>query len=291
MKRQILLLLLNLCLFYSCQETTRIKGESTNSTNFNDHSQAKGFIDNKSIKSTQVFRFKVNNTDVQQMGFLALQEDQSIGIRSVVINNDFVFLADPLHGNIKKINLKSGKIIAVSPKLDNENNLRTLAVFNNAIYVITDKENIKMMDFNFNKIDDLSVPNYKWVKDVFFQTENELVLFRPIEDVVQQADKSMKIKTLKIDVTKSIRIDSVILSYDEYTKSPYAKDNIRGKRYDYLNEDGRHYLLNEFGKFELKEELPTTYRYYDSKNLDFTSNKIVYYSVTPDEVILTVNNY
>lgn len=290
MKINFIILALHSFVLSSCQGTTKSDQVSTSDVKNNVEliTENKGF---KPIKSAQVFRYRINNADSKQFGFLSVQEDQSIGVRSVVLYGDFVFVSDPLHGNIKKIDLKDGKITSVSQQLDVNNSLRALTVFNNILYVLTDDANIFLLDFTLNKTEELFVPKYKWVKDVFKQTENELILFRPIEDVTQQADKSMKVKLVKIDRANTIKKDSLVWSYDEYNKSAYAATNIRGQQYNYLSEGGKHFVVNEYGKFELKEKLPSTHKYYDSKNIDFSVDKLVYYNVTPDEVILTVYEY
>lgn len=289
MKIDLIVLVVHLFFFASCQGKT--ENNHVNTSNVKHAVEPIETGDVKRIKSSQIFRYKVNNADYKQFGFLPVEEDQSIGVRSIIVSGNFIFVTDPFHGNIKKIDMKNGRVAAVSTQLDTGNNLRTITVFNNAIYVLTDNEKIFLLDFTLNKINELVIPKYRWVKDIFNQTENELVLFRPIEDVVQQADISMKIKMVKIDVTNAVKRDSLQLSYDEYNKSYYAVGNIRGKQYKYLNEEGKHFIVNEYGKFELKEKLPDTYKYYESKNIDFMVNSIVYFSVSRDEVVLTVNEY
>lgn len=273
----------------SCNEKKQSANESTKGVKHAVQSIGTGEI--KPIKSSQIFRYKVDNADDKHFGFLLEHEDQSIGVRGIVVYGNFIFVTDPFHGNVKKIDAKSGKVVAVSTQLDTDNRLREITVFNNVIYVITDNEKIFLLNLNLNKINELIIPEYKWVKDILNQSEKEIVLFRPIEDVFQQADKSMKIQIAKIDVANAVNRDSLLLNYDEYNRMHIASVNKRGRQYKYLNEEGKHLIVNEYGFFELKEKLPNTYKYYDSKNIDFMANSIIYFSVTIDDVILTVNEY
>lgn len=293
MKLKFIIFLIGSLIFQSCQ--TSIEKEHTNVSEQNlNNDERKGSEEIKAIKSVRIFKYKINNSNDNDFGFLSVLEDQSIGVRNIYLYKDFVFLSDPVHGNVKKINLSSGKICAVSPLLDKDNDLRNITVFNDFVYVLTDNEINFILDTGLNKIGNLLLPQYKGVKDVFKQTENELILYRPIEDVIQQNDKRMKISILKVDKTNSFQKDSLIWSYDEYNKSAYGSSSSsnRGKQYTvFNNKEGKRYFINEHGKFELREILPTTFKYYDSKNIDFTPNKIAYYNVTSSDVILTVNSY
>lgn len=277
----------------ACQQSTKTENNISGSNKSN-----KTFISEnkelKAIKLAQVFKYKYDNSNAKKFGFLYLSDEQSIGVKGVCLYNEYAYLTDPLHGNVKKVNLKNGEIVGASSRLNKNFNLTKLTVFNDLVYVLTDDEIIYILDLNLNNANNLLTPNYRWEKDFFKQTDEELSLYRPIDDVVQLKDKRMKIHILDIDKNNNISTDSIVWSFDKYNNSGYGSKlyNIRGKEYNFTKDDANAELLTiDFGKFELKKSLPTTFQYYESKNIDFTSNRIIFYEITKEELIINVYNY
>lgn len=245
--------------------------------------------DIKKIKNIRQFKFLVNNNDPLCFGFELVPDDQAIGVRNILLVENSAYLTDPYHGNIKKVNLLDGKVLISSILDSNYTSLRMLAYMNYKIYVFTDRVNTFIIDTSLKKTDEFLMSNYRWGKDVFYQKEDVIVLYRPIDDVTQLTDRRLKVSLLKLFDGNKLVKDSVF--FDNYKSFRDIEPNDRGVKYEEVTEGSFRYLVNAWGKYELKEQLPVTSKYYDSKNIDFTANRIVYYSVSPKEVIITIYEY
>jgi hypothetical protein len=273
---------------YSCQfeNTATANNQKLNNT------VTKTVENIKPLKSVKSYRFNIDNNNLNSFGFLLIEEDQSIGVRSIVLHGDYLYISDPFHGNIKKMRISDGELSS-SLKLDSNYKIREITVFNNFLYVFTDDTKCYSLDLDLNIKAELTIPKYRWVKDIFKQTQKELMIYRPIEDVIQLADKSTRLKIVKIGQDNSISKDSLTLTYEQFESSAYSPkaNHIRGIKYDYVANGNKTTLTNQYGVFELKEKLSNTAKFYDSKNIDFTESKIAHFSVTNNEVIIAIYEF
>lgn len=262
-----------------------------NSVGSKDDNSSKIRVDYKKIKNKKQFVYNINNADTDSFGFMPVADDQALGIKSLLIYNNCAYLTDPFHGNVKKIDLVSG-IVKSSSILLNDKYFKICSItsFNNSLYVFSEKEDVFILDYDLTVKDQFKLDSkYKGDKDVYYIKQDTLVIFRPNNDVVQLDNGQMQVSLIKIDKKHSISRE--VLLYPDYETYKDLFPNIRGSKYLETKEQEKNYLITSYGKFELPEGLPNTSQYYDSKNMDFTFDKIVYFNITPEKVQITVCEY
>ena len=245
----------------------------------------------KKIKKKLQFVYNVNNADADSFGFMPVIDDQALGVKNLLIHNNNAYLTDPFHGNVKKIDLVNG-IVKSSNILLNDKYFKICSItsFNNSLYVFSENEDVFILDNDLTVKDQFKLDSkYKGVKDVYYIKQDTLAIYRPNNDVLQLDNGQMQVSLIKID--KNHSISRKILLYPDYETYRDLLPNIRGYKYQEIKDQGNNYLITSYGKFELPEELPNTSMYYDSKNIDFTIDKIVYFSITPEKVQITVCEY
>lgn len=290
--------------FLSCQSNSiRVENRQNTDTNLIQLLVIKDDINNlsdtiiKQIKSFRQFNFSVSNKDTNCFGFEYLYLGPGDGVQSIALGGDYVYMSDSYHGNIKKINLTNGQIKS-SNILDDKRNLGMLAIFNNRIYAFTGYaflgvEKVFILDLELNKYNEFLINCETGEKKILYQTYDTIAL---MDDYIMLRDtkKSIVIGAYLIKITSENQIikDSVFFEdYKSFFNELEKQPNIRIVKYKEIKEDSFHYLINKWGKYELNEQIPTTSKYLDGENIDFTENRIVYYSVTPNDVTLTVYEY
>lgn len=245
----------------------------------------------KQLKNLKRFVFKIDNLDYNSFGFALVENDQAISITNILILGDFIFLSDAYHGNVKRID-SDGKIISSAVLMNNTYmNLRSIGVFNNLLYVFSDKEDVFILDLNLQLKEHFKIGTDKWngVKDILEVTVDTLTIYRSISDVKQLSDGRIQLSLIKID--KSNNITKSKLYYPDYESYSAQLFNIRGLLYKEERAGNKDYLVTPYGKFEIPEVLPNTSTYYDSKNLDFNQEIIAYFNINPQKVVITVCEY
>lgn len=243
----------------------------------------------KKIKSFKQFKYNVDNNSNKAIGFSLVQDDEALGIRGIILKDSFVYLSDPYFGNIKRINLNNGDL-CISETLTTNRffSIRNLAVFNNNIYVFTDKEDFYILNFDLKILSQNKIENGKGIKDIFQTKEDTLIIYFS-QDIEQLYNKKINVSRAIILKDNNIKKDTVCFNnFEEYSE---WESNVRGIFYKTIYKDGKHYLLNEYGQFEINENLPSTSEYYNSKSIDFNSNTIVYFKTLPTELIICVYSY
>jgi hypothetical protein len=65
----------------------------------------------KQLKQIKTFLFHISD-QIDSIGYKNFEDGEIMSIACIKTIDDFVFLSDPVHCNIKRINLKDGKLIA-----------------------------------------------------------------------------------------------------------------------------------------------------------------------------------
>jgi len=174
----------------------------------------------------KMWTFKVNNEDSNNIGYEEYKEDESIGPKSLVVCGNYVYITDVYHSNIKEVNITTGEMRSSKRYLSKTTSgnfsrswFRDIAIFNDKIYVTTDKDSI----FCFSKKLSLlqSIPTLKGDKHIFSIEENELLVY--LNDH-QLPNHSVQIELLSINKDgQSLNVKKQISIEDYEKKSPIMK--------------------------------------------------------------------
>jgi hypothetical protein len=248
----------------------------------------------REIKQFKQFRYLIDQRDTSQFGFRFSENDEATGIRSICIYGSFAFFTDPFHGNIKKVNLTTGEIKS-SVVLDKRFEcLREIAILHEKLFIITDRENIFVTDTSLSKINEIKIDKYRGEKKIYYQSKDTFCFFRPLEDINELQNQSYQIFAVKFYNTGSFLLDTLYFNdYNSFENSSLGRNsqNVRGMKYEVIKKAGNFYLINQFGTYRVKEDVPLTSKYYNSINIDFMPSKIVFFDSTPQELILSIYTY
>lgn len=286
--RVLLLIIMGIFILTSCKY---IATESFNNIKEN-LNQGDKQVNYKTAKRHIQFKFFIKNGIKESIGFKLVPDDQAMGIMGIALYKDNVYLTDAVNGNVKRINLLDGTCLS-SNVLSNEpyHNLRSIAVFNEMLYVFTDKDIFFILDLDLAVKEQIKIEDWKWAKEIFAIKKDTLTVYRPVEDIYQLQDKRMQVCIVKILKNNSIERDTIICDYKDFWGKYRLGNNVRGITYSESNEYNKYFVETPFGKYQINEPLPTTSKYYDSKNLDFNNKYLVYFSITPTDFLLTVYEY
>jgi hypothetical protein len=97
--------------------------------------------------------FPVNNEDSNSFGYKTFENDNDVTIASICLDDDYIYLLDQFHSNVKKINI-SNKNIETSKKISDLKYpwLLDIIIFNNKIYVTNTLRSIFVLDKKMNHI-------------------------------------------------------------------------------------------------------------------------------------------
>lgn len=271
-----------LLLFISCKEDRK----EDNRHNLYKEPSEKIF----DIRASKKLFFSFENEDKSSFGFLKRDRDESSGPNSIVYYEDYLYVTDPVHANVKRINVTSGEINSTL-KLGTTNfDLCSLTEFKNEIFVFTEGNKAFKIDKSLNYIREFDLKNFKGIKK-FFDTKHKLEIYINIK---QDKDFNFTLNTLTLDEVKLDFFGTEhFFNYDEFIKTPYypGNNNSRGIMYKIESSDGKFNLINQYGNFELKENIPFFNDYYECDNLFFNKSVITYFNISKKGILFTVLYY
>jgi hypothetical protein len=233
------------------------------------------------VESSKQYRFVPDNTDQLGFGFKHNENDQALGIRNVVLFNEFAYFSDPVHQNVKKIDIKSGKI-SCSSKLNF--GIREMAVFKNLIFVFSDNEMMYLLDTNLSLVNQVELKSFRFEKTIFNISDEGVFLYRPAMDVYNGEANTLVVQYRIVSEDGIIKSDSLTFpNYEDYLAN-FPKN--RGQGYSEIVYHGESALMKGNRIFQLPKKIPTTSKFYDSRNFDFNNGVFVFYSSMPQEFIV-----
>lgn len=233
------------------------------------------------------YEFKFNNDDLYSFGFRKEQQGPSIGVNQILINNDNLYLIDSYHSSIKKIAIFTRQVTTSLPLNNIKGSLNSLAYFNDRVSVFSNESRFYTLDENLKEIKIVEIPDYKRGKDVFNQANDTIFLFRPTFDFKQKKDYSVIVDLLKISKDYSFSKDSVLFdSFESFRQ--FINFSVRGKKYSLkqLGENSR--LMFSGSIYLLGKELPSTSKWYDTKNIDIQKEKIAFFEIDSEKIKITI---
>lgn len=241
----------------------------------------------REIKACKEYDFKVDNHKSECFGYEYWEEDEDVGVKAITLNGEYAYLVDVYHTNVKRINLHNGSVSSSLPLRQASASksgvwLRDIAIFNDRIYVTSDRGQIYLFDLDLKIVD--SIPTEVGVMIFFQNTLDSLVVYLGSK---QLPDLSLEYDLLVIEKENKVSSIKKRVSLSDYTSK---ESDVFGKKYRRYAEGGKNFLKTEYGVFLLKSAIqPITE--YSARNIDFTSNQVVYFYMTPSEITINICSY
>jgi len=198
------------------------------------------------------YEFCFDNTDLSAFGFEYFDNDESIGPKSIFISDQFAYIADTYHSNIKKINLLTGEMNSSVSLCNNRAWLRDIIEFDNMLFVLTDLAANYVLDKNLNLIKEIQLPAGS--KYGLKSGEDYLLIY-----------SSGKVIYLNHE-------GKVAKEKNEFHN---ILQTIRGKEYDLSDES----IITEYGSYIHSGSYTPTWEYYDAVNIDFNSSFLAFFTI------------
>lgn len=237
------------------------------------------------IKTFKKWVFKVNNSDDESIGYKIYTDDESIGVKSICVDSDYVYITDVYHTNIKLINivtgeLKSSKTLANLPPDESGIWLWDIAVFNNKVYVTTNGTSIYVFSQELQLVEEITVRYGKnHIENV---SKSTIEIFVGGEQIQNDTNSNILLINENGHKTKLLK---------KSQKSNNSQVYVHGKPYKTFVKDGKNYFQNQCGIVVLEEPIPGIKEYSGAESINFNSTTLVYFDSTPTEFTLYVYKY
>ncbi|MBW6480984.1 MAG: hypothetical protein K0B37_16255 [Bacteroidales bacterium] len=247
----------------------------------------------KALKFKRDMVFNLTSENPDSLGLTYAPE--AVSIESIKIVGDFAYLSDPVHGNIKKICLKSGYMISSNP-LENERfefYLQEIAYFKSLLYVITHRNKIFRLTTDMEYVDSFFLPD-SYQNNIYLYSDRgaALILFsdgrndfiidektRPSEYVVDEKTKIYQ-RRLHIDYQLNFLYDT--LSFQNHSEYRKWITSIRGSLIKI--EDKPFYLCND-KKYEVPKDFKAG-RFFGGalgRNIDCSEQYLTFFDISLEE--------
>lgn len=229
----------------------------------------------------KIFKYEMNNEDFTKIGFFE-ENDLIISITACLIVNEFVFLTDEVHKNIKKINLKTGEMINSGrlTKATHFKQLNDLGIIENNLFIPSTGKTVFVSDIYFSKTDSFCLPT-KGIDPVFVKSSSDST----IEFLVEFAD-SIFVINKNYEVKDSYRLLNEEKRNWE-SKFDFGLGKLKDKNFEFRKTNNA-----DFVKINGKEiKLIKKFEYCsDIINFDFNDKYMIIYEFYNTEFILYVYN-
>ena len=230
--------------------------------------------------------FSINNKRTDQFGFEFVKDDESIGVKSLIVDSCFLYLTDAYHSNIKRINVTSSQMESSDgvsdTKLKNVRWFDKLVAFKDLIYV-------PAYDtlYVFDKIMSLkkAIKAKRCRKYIYSCNDNELNIYL---GEAQLKDFSTNFELL------SINNSGVPISKIENVSIGVVDSSLNykwacGRPYLMVSRAGKNYFQCAYGTIELKYPfVPFEDKFNASNDLFFDAHNLAYFYSTPSRIDIYV---
>lgn len=254
-----------------------------NRTDINVH---KGFFESNeasdSLDSIQpkVLSFPIDNEDANKIGFVEMENDISIGITSICVVNQFIYLTDEYHKNIKRVNILTSDITS-SIKLTDSiyfKQFNDIVYFNNNLYITSSENNIFVISKDLKKSFSFKLPTKGgYPIKILSKSDSTLDFSIEIIDSLYRINKiNQVVLSKKLDNKESIWLTNYF---------DIELGNIRYKSLKYIKENNNEYII--LGKKKVKLIEPFKYCS-DAYNIDFNNDYLVIFDISAKEFRLYI---
>lgn len=234
----------------------------------------------KELKEVEKFKYPINNNDKNCFGFERMTASAGLpnAVGGLFIENDFIYVLDSKHGNIKKININSGNIIQVSKGKINDGKLDVMIKFNNDFIIFPNtSRNIYVMSQDLDRLETIKLSNnLAYYSKIEHYSDSLLICSdyikeRKKDSIIYDAfylDKEMNVYPTTCTLVYKYFFD--VFQYDlSYKSSKQYEEN--GKyyfqRYDVIYEIPE--LISDFNEYFVSLALNDEYLIYIIKEEDY----------------------
>jgi hypothetical protein len=251
------------------------------------------------LKREMVFNLTSENRD--SLGLIFTPE--AVSIEAIKIVGDFAYLSDPVHGNIKKICLKSGFMISSNP-LENERfefYLQEIAFFNGLLYLITHRNKVFRLTLDLQNVDSFFFPdshqNNNYLNSdrgekliVFSDGRNDFIIdekTRPSEYIV---DEKTKIFQRRLHIDDQLNFSYDTLSFKNHSEYREWITSLRGKKIEIA---GKPFYFCNDKKYEVPIgfEVGQTFGSAFGRNIDCSDIYLAFFTISLEEEKLFLHVY
>jgi hypothetical protein len=249
-------------------------GSNRNVSSLNDTS------DSLRIIQPKVFSFPVDNDHAERIGFIELENNYSIGITSLCVVDNYIYLTDEYHKNIKRVDIITSEIICSNKLTDSTyfKQFNDIVEFNNSLYITSSENNIFVVDKDLKKYFSLKLPTKGgYPINILSKTDSTLDFCIEIRDSAYRINtKNIVTLERKLDNKERIWLTNY---FDIYI------GNIKYKKLKYFIKDNQEFILIE----DKKVKLLVPYKYCsDAYNIDFNNDFLVIFNTNAKEFNLYV---
>jgi hypothetical protein len=235
--------------------------------------------------------YNINNKDFNSIGYQAWEEDESIGVKSLCLYGNYIYITDVYHSSVKRIDINTGEMkTSESVRKDNPQEpntawFRDIGIFNGNVYVVTDRNTIYSFDLNLKALQSFSYPEPGLsAKYIFSISKDSLCTW---EDKNELKDHSRQFKLFcinKANYGKEMNYVIPETKYFSYLDNRYLK----GRRYKIFKKDGKSFFQSKYGIVQL--DIPTIDKY-DAYNIDFNESGVYFFDSKPTKFTLYIYKY
>ncbi|MBS1978682.1 MAG: hypothetical protein JST46_15020 [Bacteroidetes bacterium] len=236
-------------------------------------------------EKVKIISLPIDNQNSTGIGFKRTEWDNKMvfyqGISSICVDNNFVYMTDEVHRNVKRIDLNTSEI-TTSNKLFSAargRKLTDIGVFGESIVVATFSDSLLILNKDLS-IDTVVLLNSYHCPTCIHQHNDSIIsIYVNSKSIIYSIDNSLKL----IDKQFTKRNEKL---YCESRLDPQS-GSFRGKEGSYRRMPSGDYVTI-MGR-EIHLESPYT-SYLDSYNVDFDDNHLVIFDIDEEKFVLYVYN-
>lgn len=228
----------------------------------------------------KIFTFPIDNENVSKFGFIEMDNGISIGVTSVCIVNNYVYLTDEFHKNIKRLDVSTSTLICSYEITDSTffKQFNDVIDFNGNLYITSSERNVYVINYDLDRSSFFTIPTIGgYPIGIMSKTDSTIDFCVMVRDSLYRVNHNNEV------VLKRQLENSEILKLTNYFNVELG--NIRSKRLNYYkNENGEYMEIN--GR-SVKLVNPFTYAS-DAFNVDFDNNYLVIFNCNSKELKLYI---
>ncbi len=170
-----------------------------------------GNASNQEKFATYTFEFGVSNNDSSKFGRKVYDETGEIfSIKSLCRKDNIVYLVDPVHNNIKAVDLKTGKVRVSENLVSEKAIINDIAIYGKRILVSTDEAVIYVLNFELSVVDTKRI-NRDLGSKMFLRNGDNLYIFSDPTDVDQNSSFDVSVNALRVESNLNLVADTLHL--------------------------------------------------------------------------------
>lgn len=236
----------------------------------------------ETIEATQpkIFTFPIDNEDPCKFGFVEMDNGISIGVTSVCIVNNFVYLTDEYHKNVKRIDILNSNLICSDKITDSTffKQFNDVIDFNDNLYITSSEKNIYVVDYNLKKSFSFELPTRGgYPISIMSRSDSTIDFSVPVRDSLY-----------RINISNEVVLKRILTSDESSRLTNYFNvelGNIRSKKLEYIKSDSAEYI--KIDQKTIKLITPFVYTS-DAFNIDYDKNHMAIFNINTQEVKLYI---